>query len=86
MASFTLTVGQTTASRNANNTKAAQIIQLFIASQSGPVAGTDQEKADFVLEELVKYIRDNARRQSIKEKVALASGTANTEAEEVDWL
>lgn len=85
MASLTISVGAITASVSANNAKAAEALDLFIANQNGPVEGTDQEKAQFVVDEWRKYIRDGARSQSVRVDMLAAQATANDAAASIDW-
>jgi hypothetical protein len=85
MASLTLSAGATTSTFNANNAKVAELTDLFIAEMNGPVNGTNQEKADFVVAELVSYVREVARRRKIKAGRTAAEATVQSEAAAIDW-
>lgn len=85
MATLTITVGALTSTVNANNTKAAQILTLFVQEMNGPVNGTDQEKLDFVRDRIVAYLNDAARNRQRTNRALEAQATADSEVTSIGW-
>ena len=63
MASLTLSVGPVTATKEADNTKAAEILELFVDATGGPSDGTNQEKAQHIVDVLAEWMVTKARRE-----------------------
>lgn len=85
MASLTVTVGPVSGSVSADNGKASELLNLYIAARNGPVAGTNAEKLQFVAQSLVAYLRDVARNEHIRQELAAAEQTAINAVTGVDW-
>ncbi len=91
MASITITAGATTSTKTASNATVSAMLDDYIvaklATQFGAVAPvTAQEKADFVLNSLVRYFVETANSQAIR---TAADAAATTEAATVrtrDWV
>ena len=86
MASLTLTVGTITSTKNANNTTVAALIADYVAAYGGPVNGTNQEKADWFLDRMVKHIREASNGQSVKAARDAAEVTAVQTVSTRDWV
>ena len=52
MATLTLTIANITATADANNAKAQTVLQTCVTAWNGPIDGTPQEQADFIVSEI----------------------------------
>jgi len=72
MGQLTVTVGTVTGARSFNNAIGAVVIQNYIAAYEGPVAGTDQEKLDWLVAHLAAHLQAvhaGYKRQAAREQV-----------------
>lgn len=80
MATITVTVGPITSTKTANNAMAQEIILDYIASQRGPIHGTDQEKVDWFLRDLmqtVKFLANGYRQKVLQDEATRNAGLDN---------
>lgn len=85
MASITITVGQVTATKNAGDAAAANILADYVAAYGGPVNGTNQQKLDWIVTDLVRHIREVANGASVKAAKDAAEATAVQTASTRQW-
>lgn len=82
MASITIAVGPITGTKSAGDAAAQALINDYITAYNGPVGGTNQQKMDWFVADLVRHIREVANGASIKAArdaaEATATQTANT--------
>lgn len=85
MASITITVGPVTATKTAGDAAAQAILADYIAAYSGPVNGTNQQKLDWIVTDLVRHIREVANGASIKAAKDAAEATATQTVNTRQW-
>lgn len=79
MATLTLAVSTLTSSVTASDAKAAEVLSLVVQHFNGPVDGTNQEKLDFVVEQIVAWLNHTAQDQHVTNSMNDARETALTE-------
>ncbi len=82
MANFTLSVGPVSTTNTVDTAKAMIIITGYIAAYAGPVAGTNQEKVDWLLDHLQVHIREVSlgyNRRMAEQAAATAAEQAGTQ-------
>lgn len=65
MADITINIGPLTSTRSAPNAKAAEVFRLVVEHYGGPVNGTDQEKLDFVMDAIVRWLSNSAKERHV---------------------
>ena len=83
MANLTLSVGPVSTTKTVDTTKALVVIDGYIAAYDGPTGGTNQQKVDWLLIDLMRHIREvefGHRRQT-----AIEDAAATEEAVLVNW-
>lgn len=85
MASITITVGPLTATKTAGDAAAQAILNDYIVAYNGPVNGTNQQKLDWIVTDLVRHIREVANGASVKAAKDAAEATAVQTASTRQW-
>jgi len=85
MASLTVTVGPITATRSAGNATVAALVDDYIAAYDGPTGMTAQQKADWLVNDLARHIREVANGRAIRASIATAEATATATVSTRDW-
>lgn len=85
MASITITVGPITATKTAGDAAAQAILADYIAAYNGPVNGTNQQKLDWIVTDLVRHIREVANGYNVKSAVDTTQTTATQTANTRQW-
>lgn len=85
MASITITVGPITATKTTTDATAQALLNDFIAAYAGPVNGTNQQKADWFVTQVVKYVREVANGQNVRSARDAAELTAQQTVNSRDW-
>ena len=85
MAAITITVGPLTATRSAGDVAAQAILNDYITAYSGPVNGTNQQKLDWIVGDLVRHIRETANGASVKVARDAAEAAAAQTANARSW-
>jgi hypothetical protein len=83
MASLTLTIGALTASVSADNTKAPNLLNAY-ADAIG-ATGTNQQKANTVVESLVRHMREHAHMVRKNEVTVQAIASIASELSALSW-
>jgi hypothetical protein len=60
MAELRLTIGPKVATVTASDQNAQDVLSEYLVVKGGPVGGTDQEKMDWLVADLVSYLKDVA--------------------------
>ena len=81
MATLTMTVGAITSTKTATNVNANAIISGYIEARRGPVEGTPQEKLDWFVADLVKYVREQHALLKRQKAIDISAVDAYTAAE-----
>lgn len=75
--SLTITAGALSRTKTAgNDTKAQEVLTRFAAARGCPPNATNAERADFILDELTRYMVAEARREYVNELSVNRSGEA----------
>lgn len=83
MASLTLTIGTLTATYTATNAKAQNVLLRYAAAIGAD--GTNQEKADAVVNALVRHMIEEGKRDHRNAAMATAAATVQAEIDELTW-
>lgn len=85
MATLTFTVGAVTATKTTSNAVAAAIVDDYIAAYNGPVNGTNQQKADWFINDIARHIREVANGRAVRASREAAEAAAAATANTRDW-
>ncbi len=85
MATLSVSAGALTATRTTSNTNALVIINAYIKANNGPVGGTNQEKLEWYIDDLVKHTLSIANARDLQESVEAARVAKKTELDQRGW-
>ena len=83
MASLTMTIGQLTATVNASDAKATALVAQYAAAIGA--TGTQQQRANAVMQALVRHMQQQAQQQRVIVAQAEAIATAQAEIDGMTW-
>lgn len=83
MASLTLTIGQLTATVNASDAKAAALVTQYAAAIGA--TGTQQQRANAVVQALVRHMQQQAQQQRVNVAQAQALVDAQPDLDGLTW-
>lgn len=85
MARLTITAGPISSNATAEDAKAQEVLELFVAHMGGPTSGTNQEKLDFVVAEIIGFLRQVAQEEKRRADLAAARNQIEEALQAIEW-